>query len=278
VVTTACQQQLRKLFLFALCLFAQMNNSNFYTGTSGLLLPVPNKEFYPEEFKSKSRLCYYGSLFNSIEINSSFYKMPMASTVARWAMETPEDFKFTFKLWREITHGKGLAYQAEHIHHFFERIDAAGAKKGSLLIQFPGSIKPFHMRELEQLLLRVREADPQQTWNVAVEFRHQTWYQTDTYDMLDALDMGLVLHDKLIAGAAFVDAATDFVYVRFHGPDGNYRGTYEDQFLYEYASYIRDWLREGKRVYTYFNNTMGSAIQNLETLRRYVGTVDEGED
>lgn len=247
-----------------------MNESNFYTGTSGLLLPVPNKEFYPEEFKSKSRLCYYGSLFNSIEINSSFYKVPMASTVAKWAADTPEDFKFTFKLWREITHSKGLAFQSEHIRHFFETIDSAGDKKGSLLIQFPGSIKPVHMRELEQLLLQVRQADPEQAWKTAVEFRHQSWYQTDTYDMLDALDMGLVLHDKLREGTALTESARDFVYLRFHGPGGNYRGSYEDQFLAEYASYIREWLEDGRIVYVYFNNTMGSAIHNLETLRQYV--------
>jgi uncharacterized protein YecE (DUF72 family) len=247
-----------------------MDITNFYTGTSGLLLPVPNKEFYPEEFKTKSRLCYYGSLFNSIEINSSFYKVPMASTVAKWAADTPDDFKFTFKLWRDITHNKGLEYQLEHIHHFFERIAAVGNKKGSLLVQFPGSIKPVFMREMEQLLIQIRQADPEKAWNVAVEFRHQSWYQTDTYDMLDGLDMGLVLHDKLMEGAAFADSANEFVYVRFHGPGGNYRGSYEDQFLYEYASYVKDWLEDGKVVYVYFNNTMGSAIQNLETLRGYV--------
>lgn len=247
-----------------------MNTPNFYTGTSGLLLPVPNKEFYPEEFKNRSRLCYYGSLFNSIEINSSFYKVPMASTVAKWAADTPDDFKFTFKLWREITHGKGLQYQAAHIHNFFERIEAAGDKKGSLLVQFPGSIKPVLMRELEQLLIQIRQADPDQAWKVAVEFRHQSWYQTDTYDMMEALNMGLVLHDKLSEGTSLNDASTDFIYLRFHGPGGNYRGSYEDQFLYEYASYVREWLADGKVVFVYFNNTMGNAIQNLEALRQYV--------
>ncbi len=244
--------------------------SNFYTGTSGLLLPVPNKEFYPEAFKSKSRLCYYGSLFNSIEINSSFYKVPMATTVAKWAADTPEDFKFTFKLWKMITHGKGLEFQADHIPLFFERIAAAGDKKGSLLVQFPGSIKPVHLRELEQLLIQIRAADAPRDWKVAVEFRHQSWYQTDTYDMLDALDMGLVLHDKLTEGTSLLESDSDFIYVRFHGLGGNYRGSYEDQFLYEYAFYVREWLEDGKTVYVYFNNTMGSAIQNLETLRKYV--------
>ena len=244
--------------------------SKYYSGTSGLLLPVPNKEFYPEEFKTKSRLCYYGSLFNSIEINSSFYKVPMASTVAKWAADTPANFKFTFKLWRDVTHNKGLVFMAKDIRLFMETIAAAREKRGCLLVQFPGSIKPLHIRELEQLLMQIRLADPGNDWKVAIEFRHLSWYQSDTYDLLDSLDMGLVLHDKLSEGGTFVDANTDFVYVRFHGPGGNYRGSYDDQFLYEYASYIREWLSDGKEVYTYFNNTMGSAIQNMETLRAYV--------
>jgi uncharacterized protein YecE (DUF72 family) len=246
------------------------NLSNYYSGTSGLLLPVPNKEFYPEAYKAKSRLCYYGSLFNSIEINSSFYKIPMAATVTRWANDTPENFKFTFKLWRNITHNKGLEFSAPDILRFMERIAGAGDKKGCLLVQFPGSIKPVYMREVEQLLMHIRLADPQNEWKVAIEFRDQTWYQTDTYDLLESMKMGLVLHDKLKEGAAFIDSAADFVYVRFHGPTGNYRGSYDDQFLHEYASYIQEWLEDGKQVFTYFNNTMGSAIQNMETLRAYV--------
>lgn len=244
--------------------------SNYYTGTSGLLLPVPNKEFYPEEFKAKSRLCYYGSLYNSIEINSSFYKIPMAATVSRWANDTPENFRFTFKLWRGITHNKGLEFSAADIPHFMERIAGAGKKKGCLLVQFPGSIKFVLMQEMEQLLMQIRSADPENTWKVAIEFRDQNWYQSDTYEMLESMDMGLVLHDKLKEGAAFIDAAADFVYVRFHGPSGNYRGSYDDHFLYEYASYIKEWLEDEKQVYTYFNNTMGNAIQNLESLRAYV--------
>lgn len=243
---------------------------SYYSGTSGLLLPVPNKEFYPEDFKDKSRLCYYGSLFNSIEINSSFYKVPMASTVAKWSGEVPVNFKFTYKLWRGITHNKGLVFNPRDVYDFIGRISNAGDKKGCLLIQFPGSIKPVHIRELDQLLGEVRKADPENQWKVAVEFRQQSWYQSETYQILDHYGMGLVLHDKLKEGGYLIDPAVDFVYVRFHGPDGDYKGSYDDDFLYEYATYIKEWLTEGKEVFTYFNNTMGSAIRNLETLRKYV--------
>src|ERR1044072_276638 len=90
----------------------------YRSGTSGLVLPVPNKKAFPPEFKDKSRLTYYGSLFNSIEINSSFYKIPQAATVKKWADSVPDNFAFTFKLWREITHIKGLAYQPEDVLRF----------------------------------------------------------------------------------------------------------------------------------------------------------------
>ncbi|MNL17286.1 hypothetical protein D3C87_1383710 [compost metagenome] len=82
--------------------------------------------------------------------------------------------------------------------------------------------------------------------------------------------MGMVLQDKPPASTPMLDSELAFVYLRFHGPDGNYGGSYEEGFLYEYAGYIRDWLAEGKTVYSYFNNTIGSAVANLFTLRDMV--------
>ncbi len=84
-------------------------NNTFYSGTSGLVLPVP-KLLYPAEFQDKSRLTYYASLFNSIEINSSFYKIPQIPTVCKWAESVPDNFQFTFKLSKAITHAKGLEF------------------------------------------------------------------------------------------------------------------------------------------------------------------------
>ena len=60
------------------------------------------------------------------------------------------------------------------------------------------------------------------------------------------------------------------IYVRFHGPQGDYRGTYDEAFLHEYAAYIYEWLVEGKSVFVYFNNTMGKAFDNLKKLNEYV--------
>ncbi|SHE45446.1 DUF72 domain-containing protein [Pedobacter caeni] len=239
----------------------------YYSGTSGLLLPVRNKLFYPEEFKDKSRLFFYGSMMNSIEINSSFYKVPMGSTVAKWANDVPEGFKFTFKLFREITHHKGLAFDPDMVERFLRVIDLVGDKKGCLLVQFPPGVRIAQLRQLALLMNSLREADPQSLWNIALEFRHVSLYHDEVFRLLEENNMGMVIQDKPPAITPFIETELPFVYLRFHGPGGSYRGSYEDEVLYEYAGYIRDWLSEGKKVYVYFNNTMGSAIANLFTLK-----------
>jgi len=244
----------------------------YYSGTSGLLLPVRNKLFYPEEFKEKSRLCFYGSLMNSIEVNSSFYKVPMASTVKKWADDVPDDFRFTFKLFREATHNKGLAFDPETVKRFMGVISGTGSKTGCLLVQFPGSVRIGNLKQLALLMEVLRENDPDKVWNMALEFRHVSLYHDDVYRLLEDHGMAMVIQDMPPAVTPMLDTDLPFVYLRFHGPGGSYRGSYDDDILYEYAGYVGDWMAEGKTVYAYFNNTMGSAVKNLYTLRNVVLT------
>src|SRR5205823_6010626 len=114
-----------------------------------------------------------GSLFNSVEVNSTFYKLPMAKTVAKWATEVPNHFRFTFKLWQEITHQKGLNFDPDLIHRFMQVIDQAGDKKGCLLIQFPPSTS-INLHQLHILLQEISQADPGHVWKIAVEFRNRS--------------------------------------------------------------------------------------------------------
>jgi len=238
----------------------------YYSGTSGLLLPVRNKLFYPTEFQDKSRLCFYSSLMNSIEINSSFYKIPMASTVQKWANDTPDDFKFSFKLFKEVTHNKGLAFDPELVLRFMQVIAAAGNKKGCLLVQLPPSVRIGNLKQLVLLTEILRENDPEEEWKIALEVRHVSLYHEDVYGMLENLRIAMVIQDKPPAATPMLESELPFVYLRFHGPDGSYRGSYERYLLEEYAGYIAGWLEEGKTVYTYFNNTMGEAVGNLKSL------------
>lgn len=243
---------------------------NYYAGTSGLLLPVPNKLYYPEDFKEKSRLCYYASLMNSIEINSSFYKIPQLVTIKKWAADVPEDFKFTFKLFREITHNKSLAFDTTLVAKFFEVIAGVEHKKGCLLVQFPPSIHIRHFAQLRFLMSVIRANDPNDHWKIAFEFRHPSLYLDEVAEILAEFGFGMVIHDKFPNGALVKENQLAFTYLRFHGPGGDYRGSYSDQILGEYADYILEWLAEGKKVFVYFNNTMGNALGNLSTLRSYL--------
>lgn len=242
---------------------------DFYSGTSNIVLPVRNKQAFPPEFRDKSRLTYYASLFNSLEVNSSFYKIPQPATVEKWAANVPDNFRFTFKLWREITHNKDLIFSANSVLKFMDTINRAGNKKGCLLVQFPpGQI--FDLFGLDRLLAEIRNADEDNTWKVCVEFRNRSWYVEDIYELLDQYNMGLVLHDLPASATPLREAPGDFMYLRFHGPNGGYRGSYTDDFLYEYAQYIKEWMQNGKTIFSYFNNTMGDAVKNLQTLNRYV--------
>jgi uncharacterized protein YecE (DUF72 family) len=240
---------------------------SFYSGLSGLQLPVP-QYLYPPPFENASRLTFYASLFNSIEINSSFYKIPQPSTVAKWAASVPENFKFTFKLWKEITHSNGFNFKETDVAAFFNSINSVQEKKGCLLIQFPPSLGKEYIVRLDQLLSCIRRIENNH-WNLAVEFRNKSWYDVSTYKLLNSYKAGIVIHDKTKSATPLINHESDFMYIRFHGPKGNYRDSYSEDFLSEYATYISDWIVEGKGVYVYFNNTMGDAFNNLKTLNSF---------
>ena len=243
--------------------------STIYSGLSGLHLPIPKYRF-PPPFEDASRLTYYASFFNSIEINSSFYKIPKGVTIAKWAASVPEHFRFTFKLWKGITHNKGFDFRKEDVIAFFDAINSVNEKKGSVLVQFPPGIGREYGSQLRELLNCILESDPTQEWKIAVEFRNKSWYEEDVYDLLSSHQVTMVIQDIPKSATPLVNFNSDFVYLRFHGPTGNYRESYSDDFLEEYATLIKEWKEEGKTVYVYFNNTMGDAFKNLKTLNSLV--------
>jgi len=243
-----------------------MNSSRqIFSGTSGLVTPVPKNEF-PEPFDGKSRLHYYASLFNSIEINSSFYKLPQATTVKKWADIVPEDFRFTFKLLKTVTHSRGLAFNTHDVAAFINTISQVGNKQGCILVQFPPSVKYDKWYEVEAILTVIHELQSEQKWRVAVEFRDPLWYRRDVYKQLAHYSATVVLHDLPASAAPMNAAMGDVVYLRFHGTEPRYRGNYTTAQLSDYATMIKQWVADKRELYFYFNNTMGNAVGNLREL------------
>lgn len=241
--------------------------SFFYSGTSSIVVPIKQSE-YPPEFTGASRLRYYASLFSSVEINSSFYQVPKAATVEKWRQSVPAHFRFTFKVPKVVTHAKGLQFSVEEVELFAEAVAPTGDKKGCLLVQLPPSVKRERQEELEGLIECLSGAA--RGWKIAVEFRHISWYDRAVYRVLQSYGATMVEQDLPASATPPVQVAEDFAYLRFHGPDGRYRGSYDDTFLADYAARIAEGIKEGRDIYVYFNNTMGDAIRNLQILNKMV--------
>ena len=244
------------------------NTGVFRAGTSGLVLTEPNKKAYPVEFQAKSRLIYYASRFNTIEINSSFYKMPRGLTYKKWAEDVPDDFQFTVKLWRGITHEK--EFSQNDLQSFMAAVDNLGKKKGCLLVQFPAQTG-LDIPGFNRLMESITKLNSVQPWRIAIEFRHVKWYNKTVFAILDEFNASLVLHDMPKSVPTEVNEKASFIYLRFHGEKGDYRGSYSDHYLEERAVEIQSWQNQGKDVYVYFNNTIGNAALNLVKLQTLVG-------
>jgi uncharacterized protein YecE (DUF72 family) len=238
-----------------------------YFGTSGLVLPVPNKQAFPPEFRTGTRLTFYASLFNSLEVNSSFYKIPLPKTFSKWITEVPENFRFTVKLWRGITHEPQLSFTPADVDKFMYAAGHLETKKGCLLIQLPPALQADKADQLRRLLEQIKRSDPQQDWNLAVEFRNRTWYTPEIEQLLARFQTTRVLHDMPASKIMETTGDLPFVYLRFHGPAGDYKGSYGKAVLKGYAEMIQEWKTKNKEVYVYFNNTIGDAITDLEILR-----------
>lgn len=223
-------------------------SGKFYAGTSNLVFPIRTKSFLPAEFQTQTRLTNYATLFNSVEINASFYRMPRLKTIRKWETEAGDYFRFSFKLIQDITHTLNNQFELSRLPDFLTAI--AIEKRGCLLVQLPPKFGP-DLIQLEILLNALKHCG----WRVAIEFRHPGWYRDKVFDRLDRGQAAMVIHD-LKKSASPLNVTSDTVYLRFHGPKDGYRGSYSDDFLSEYATYITEWLTEGKTVFAYFNNAL----------------------
>ena len=181
------------------------------------------------------------------EVNSSFYKIPREANFYRWAAETPPAFRFTVKLWRGITHAGSFVWEPAVIERFLDAAKALGNKKGCLLVQLPPSVRSEKTGELERLLECIVSFDPRCEWKLAVEFRHNSWYSPATGILLEQYNAARVLQD-MPASLSWQPAGNEtFIYLRYHGPTGDYKGGYSDTRLESDAISIKQslYVRKG---------------------------------
>jgi uncharacterized protein YecE (DUF72 family) len=250
-------------------LFPPLTSALTYIGTSGIVIPG-NKQTFPDEFKNQSRLRYYSSLFNTLEINSSFYKIPLAKTFEKWADDVAENFTFTVKCWRGITHAKNLNFAKSDIELFMASINKLGKKSGCILIQFPASIGIFYLKKVASALEIISQHNTNQQWQLTIEVRHPSWYCDVAYEIFQQYNTAIVIHDMPGSPTPLTVPITDLIYLRFHGPTGSYNGSYNEEHIGSYAEKIESWRKNAKSTYVYFNNTIGAAFENAQLLKQMI--------
>jgi uncharacterized protein YecE (DUF72 family) len=243
-----------------------------WIGTSGWNYKHWKGSIYPPGVAQKRWLAHLSSQwFDTVELNTSFYRIPTESSVDEWNRVAPPNFRFALKLWRGITHYRKLRNSVEFLERFFKVMDRLDAShRGPLLIQLP----PNQGKDIEKLdsFLTDLKGVAGRRWKQAVEFRNTAWYTGDVYSLLDRRGVALCIHD--MRGSA-VDRPNDvpLVYVRRHGPtEKKYHGSYTSEQLKEDARRIKAWLAERRDVWIYYNNDVGGhAVRNAQELKRLVG-------
>jgi uncharacterized protein YecE (DUF72 family) len=162
---------------------------HMFTGTSGYAYKEWKGTFYPEKLPAAEFLRYYGSMFPTVEINNTFYRMPTEKLLLQWAEQVPEGFRFVLKASQKITHFKRLREVGDEVGYFVRTATALGDKLGPTLVQLPPNMK----KDLPRLADFLTLLPPR--WKCAVEFRHPSWLEADVYDALRARDAALCVAD-----------------------------------------------------------------------------------
>jgi len=239
-------------------------------GCSGWNYKSWKGRFYPDGLKPADWLRYYAGVFDTVEINASFYRLPPPETFATWREQTPDGFLAAVKASRYLTHLKQLRDPEAPVQRLLESATGLGPRLGPILYQLPARIE-HDLPRLDRFLDALPSAwaadgTPQPLRHV-IEFRHRSWYVADVFARLADRGVALCLHDKLgseIAGPA----VGPFTYVRFHGTSGAYHGSYGDAALDAWADRLGAEWRAGREVYAYFNNDPDAvATMNARTLR-----------
>ena len=224
-----------------------MAQARCFVGTSGWSYRHWRGVFYPKGLKQAQELRFYAERFESVEANGTFYRLIAEDTFRKWCDATPEGFVFACKGSRYLTHMKRLKEKGEGVRRLFERLDALGDRLGPVVFQLPDRFRP-DLGRLAGFLDALPAAQ-----RYAFEFRDPAWFEPAVLELLARRNVALCLYE--FAGRqAPLEITADFVYIRLHGPDGPYQGSYSHAALASWAKRIRGWARTGLDVYCYLDN------------------------
>ena len=222
-----------------------------HVGTMGWSYEFWRGQFYPED--SKNLLTEYAKNFGTVEIDNTFYRIPSRDVVRKWKEETPDDFIFSAKFPRKITHIKMLQDCQEEVAVFIEHMSLMGNKLGPMLIQMPPGFKPEQSGILKDFLAILPEK-----YRFAVEVRNKKWLDEKFYELLRDNKVALVLLDHPWMPQMNTITA-DFTYIRWAGDRKKIKGTLgkverdRSEDIKDWALKIKGFLDDSIEVFGYFS-------------------------
>lgn len=213
---------------------------NLHVGTSGYSYKEWKGNFYPEDLPAKEMLAHYAQRLPAVEINNTFYRLPQASMIENWKAQVPESFRFSIKATQRITHIKRLKNCAEETQYLIETASLLGERLGVVLFQLPPNSKKDvdRLREFLDLL-------PEKT-RAAFEFRHDSWHDEDTFNLLRQKNSALVVSDTDEKPLDSITTTADWGYLRLR------RTSYADDELSAWMERVQE--QKWKDAFVFFKH------------------------
>ena len=244
---------------------------NLYVGTAGWSVPQASRAHFSD---AGTQLEQYASALKAVEINSSFHRSHMAGTYERWANTVAEDFRFSVKLPKTITHAARLVAFHDDLYRFLGEIEGLGHKLGCILVQLPPTLE-FDPAVAESFFVAVSNKS---TAPVVVEPRHKSWFSVPATRLLQKLGVSRAAADPAVVQAAAEPGGSPaLVYFRLHGSPQKYYSPYTASYMDGLAFRLRKYSKENAPVWCMFDNTIkGEAAANALYIDKKVALEEMG--
>lgn len=236
----------------------------YYIGCSGWHYDHWRGLYYPPGLPQKEWLSFYAKHINTVEINSSFYRLPSITSLIRWKKTTPDTFVFSTKVSRYITHVKKLRKSEIALDNFLSRVSMLKKNLGPLLYQLPPT-----MKRDDAMLYDFLSVLPRNYYHT-FEFRHESWINDSVFQLLHKFNIALCIYDMPDIDIPLINTA-DFIYLRFHGNRKLYSSCYSDNEIRKWSQDIQRLSGNVEAVYIYFNNdSQAFAVKNAQVMIKYL--------
>ena len=211
-----------------------------HVGTSGYSYKEWKGNFYPEDLPAKEMLSYYSRRLPAVEINNTFYRLPQATMIENWRAQVPDEFRFSIKATQRITHIKRLNNVAEETKYLLDTSGLLRERLGVVLFQLPPNMKKDSGRFTSFLELLPSDA------RAAFEFRHESWFDDETFDLLHEKDRALVVSDTDDKPLSEIISTAGWGYLRLR------RTAYDENDLADWMKRVED--QKWKDAFVFFKH------------------------